>query len=46
MNDTSGLDAAVVAVGKSRGIVKLDLVEAIASIGAVEGDNPDAYHIT
>ena len=46
MADTSGLDAAVEAIGKGQGTVKLDLVEAIAVIGTVEGDNPDTYHIT
>lgn len=46
MTDTSGLDAAVEAIGKRHNTVKLDLVEAIAGIGAVEGDSPDTYHIT
>ena len=46
MSDTSGLDAIVEAIGKTRGTVKLDLVEAIAGIGTVDGDNPNTYHIT
>lgn len=46
MNDTSGLDAAVKAIGKSQGTVRLDLVEAVAAIGTVGGDNLDTYHIT
>ena len=46
MSDTSGLDAAVKAIGKSQGTIKLDLVEAIAGIGTVDGDNPNTYHIT
>lgn len=37
------LDNIATAIGKRRGTVKLDMVDAVIEVSAVEGDAPDAY---
>lgn len=45
MSDISGLEAAIMAIGKRQGLVELEWLEYIPDVSVVEGDEPDTWHL-